>query len=94
MSKCEKYLLGLAESDGLAWLLQVNDLLGSEKLGLCDEVEWSFKVWVRDGFESLKDRSVLLVGEEVESDFGLTSLIGGDMVFKAELEQAIDDRER
>ena len=44
MSKCEKYLLGLAESDGSAWLLQVNDLLGSEKLGLCGEVEWN--LWV------------------------------------------------
>ena len=85
MSKCEKYLLGLAESDGSAWLLQVNDLLGSEKLGLCGEVEWNLRVWLRlrDGFESLKESCVLFAGEEVEFDLGLTRFIGGEMGFKA-----------
>ena len=78
------------ESDGLAWLLQVNDLLGSEKLGVWGEIDWNLGVWVRDVFESLNDRSESLVTEEVGCDLGLASLIGGEMVFKAELEQAID----
>ena len=78
------------ESDGLTWLLQVNDLLGSEKLGVWSEIDWNLRVWVRGVFESLNDRSELLVSEEVGCDLGLASLIGGEMVFKAELEQAID----
>ena len=45
------------ESDGLAWLLQVNDLLGNEKLGVWGEIDWNLRVWVRDVFESLNDRS-------------------------------------
>ena len=45
---------------------------------------------MRDVFESLNDRSELLVSEEVGCDLGLASWIGGEMVFKAELEQAID----
>ena len=68
MSKCEKYLLGPAESDEPVWLMQGNDLLGSEKMGICGKVECSLRVCVRDGFESLKDRSVLLVSEEVGCD--------------------------
>ena len=78
------------ESDGLAWLLQVNDLLGSEKPGFWGEIDWNLMVWVREVFESLNDRSELLVREEVGCDLGLASLIRGEMVFKAELEQAID----
>ena len=45
------------ESDGLTWLLQVNDLLGSEKLGVWGEIDWNLSVSVRDVFESLNDRS-------------------------------------
>lgn len=78
----------------MAWLLKVNDRLGSEKLGVWGEIDWNLRVWVRDVFESLNDRSVLLANsEEVGCDLGLASLIGGEMVFKAELEQAIDWRE-
>jgi hypothetical protein len=48
---------------------------------------------VRDGFESLKDRSVLLLGEEVgfESDLGLGNFSEEKMVPREEeLKQAID----
>jgi len=38
--------------------LQENDLLGSAKLKLCGGVEWSLRLPVRDGFESLEGRSV------------------------------------
>ena len=69
--------------------MQANDLLGSEKMVLCGEVEWSLRVCVRDGFESLKDRSVLLVSEEVGCDLWLGCLTGQEMVFKTHLEQAI-----
>ena len=63
------------ESDGLAWLLQVNDLLGNEKLGVWGEIDWNLSFSVRDVFESLNDRSELLVSEEVGCDLGLASLI-------------------
>lgn len=47
-----------------------------------------------DGFESLKDRS-LLAGEAVpECDLGLASLTEEEVVIKAELEHAIGERRR
>jgi len=69
--------VGLAEPpDGSAWLLQKNDLLGNEKLKLCGGVEWSLRLPVRDGFESLEGRSVQ-VGEEAGCDLvRLASLAG------------------
>ncbi|XP_041004085.1 protein FAR1-RELATED SEQUENCE 5-like [Juglans microcarpa x Juglans regia] len=47
---------------------------------------------VRDGFESLMGMSVL-VGEEVYCDLGLASLAEEEMILKAELLQAIGERE-
>jgi len=80
--------VGLAESDGLAWLLQVNDLLGSEKLGPFGVVVWILRVWVRDACESLKD-SVLTVGEVAGRDLVNGSLSEEWMVLGAELREAI-----